>query len=69
MWVVGGGGGMLPKLATSCSFAFAFASTTLSINTIHSEVYRGGGKGITLKIFCIHSLFNVHKSSITKITC
>ena len=31
-WVYVGGGGMLPKLVTSRSFAFAFASTTLSID-------------------------------------
>ena len=32
--MVGGGGGMLPKLVTGRSFAFAFASTTLSIVNI-----------------------------------
>ena len=33
-----GGGGMLPKLATSRSFAFAFASTTLSIVNGQSRI-------------------------------
>ena len=38
-WWVGGGGGMRPNTATSRSFAFAFASTTLSINPVAWNCY------------------------------
>ena len=65
-WVVVVGGGMRPNTATSRSFAFAFASTTLSIgsldifNSLRVELQGEKSIGLTPRIIlhlaCLHHI-------------